>query len=72
VESADEGDVVPADAITFATHLGDGPDDPAARTAHLHRCAACARVARALRADPAVGPDLELRLLRAFRDRPGP
>lgn len=35
--------------------------------AHLRRCRDCADTVWRLRADPAVGPDLELRLLRAFR-----
>lgn len=57
-----------ADAATFAAHLTEGPDDPAARAEHLRRCGPCAAVTRELRGDPVVGPDLELRLLRAFRD----
>ena len=56
------------DAATFAAHLAEGSDDPAARTEHLRRCGPCAAVTRELRGDPAVGPDLELRLLRAFRE----
>jgi hypothetical protein len=56
------------DAATFAAHLADGPDDAAGRAEHLRRCLPCARVARSLRAEPSVGPDLELRLLRAFRE----
>ena len=56
------------DAATYAAHLTEGMDDPDARAEHLHRCRPCAAVTRELRADPAVGPDLELRLLRAFRD----
>lgn len=56
------------DAATFAAHLAEGADDPVARAEHLRGCRPCAEVTRGLRADPAVGPDLELRLLRAFRD----
>jgi hypothetical protein len=56
------------DGATFAEHLADGPDDPAGRAEHLRRCAPCARVAKALHAEPSVGPDLELRLLTAFRE----
>jgi hypothetical protein len=52
------------DAATFAAHLAEGPDD---RAEHLLRCGPCARVARELRTEP-VGPDLELRLLQAFRE----
>jgi hypothetical protein len=57
-----------ADAATFAAHIAEGPDDPTGRAEHLRHCAPCAKVAHGLRADPAVGPDLELRLLRAFRE----
>jgi hypothetical protein len=57
-----------ADAATFAAHLAEGSDDPAGRAEHLRRCGPCAAVARELRTDPAVGPDLELRLLHAFRE----
>jgi hypothetical protein len=56
------------DAATFAAHLDEGRDDPASRAEHLRRCGGCARVARGLRTDAAVGPDLELRLLGAFRE----
>ena len=56
------------DAATFAAHLAEGSDDPAGRAEHLRRCRPCAEVTRELRADPALGPDLELRLLRAFRE----
>lgn len=56
------------DAVTFAAHLGEGGDDPAGRAEHLRRCQPCAEVVRELRSDPAVGPDLELRLLHAFRE----
>ena len=56
------------DAATYAAHLAEGSDDPAARAEHLRRCGPCAAVTRELRGDPVVGPDLELRLLRAFRD----
>ena len=56
------------DASTFAAHLAEGPDDPAARAEHLRRCGPCAAVTRELRGDPAFGPDLELRLLQAFRE----
>ena len=56
------------DAATFAAHLAEGPDDPASRAEHLRRCRPCAAVTRELRGDPAVGRDLELRLLRVFRD----
>jgi hypothetical protein len=56
------------DAATYAAHLAEGADDPVARAEHLRRCRPCAEVTRCLRADPAVGPDLELRLLRVFRE----
>jgi hypothetical protein len=56
------------DAATFAVHLAEGVDDPAGRADHLRRCRPCAEVTRRLRTDPAVGPDLELRLLHTFRD----
>jgi hypothetical protein len=56
------------DAATFAAHLGEGSDDPQKRAEHLRRCRPCAEVTRELRSDPAVGPDLELRLLGAFRE----
>ena len=56
------------DAATYAAHLTEGSDDPAARAEHLRRCGPCAAVTRELRGDPVVGPDLELRLLHAFRD----
>jgi hypothetical protein len=56
------------DAATFAAHLAEGSDDPAERVEHLRRCTRCARVARELRNDSAVEPDLELRLLHAFRE----
>jgi hypothetical protein len=56
------------DGATFAAHLADGPDDPAGRAEHLRRCVPCARVTKVLRAEPSVGPDLELRLLTAFRE----
>jgi hypothetical protein len=35
---------------------------------HLRYCARCADTVRRLRAEPAAGPDLELRLPRAFRE----
>ena len=41
-------------------------DDPVARAEHLRRCGPCAEVTRELRGEPAVGPDLELRLLRGL------
>lgn len=36
--------------------------------AHLEGCEDCADTVRRLRAEPALEPDLELRLIRAFRD----
>jgi hypothetical protein len=62
-----ETDGTAADAATFAAHLAAG-DDPDERAEHLRRCRPCAEVTQGLRADPAVGPDLELRLLHAFRE----
>jgi hypothetical protein len=56
------------DAATYAAHLAEESDDPVARAEHLRRCEPCAAVTRELRDDSAVGPDLELRLLRAFLD----
>jgi hypothetical protein len=56
------------DAATFAAHLVEGPDDPVGRAEHLRHCVPCAQVARELRTDSAVDPDLELRLLHAFRE----
>jgi hypothetical protein len=56
------------DAAIFAAHLAEGPDDPAGRAEHLRRCDTCGQVVADLRADPAVGPDLELRLLHTFRE----
>ena len=56
------------DAATYAAHLAEGADDPVTRAEHLRRCRPCAEVTRGLRADPALDPDLELRLLRVFRE----
>jgi hypothetical protein len=66
VDDGDDGEG--PDAGTFVAHLAVGEDDPATRGEHLRRCEACAQVVRGLRADPALGPDLELRLLTAFRN----
>jgi hypothetical protein len=68
MENNGDGATGRADAATFAAHLAEGPDDPAGRAEHLRRCGPCAEVARQLVTDPAVGPDLELRLLHAFRE----
>ena len=56
------------DAALFAAHLAEGVDDPADRAEHLRRCRPCAAVTRDLRVDHPIDPDLELRLLRAFRE----
>lgn len=48
----------------FLAHCGGTQD----RAAHLRRCARCAAAARALDPDDELGPDLELRLMRSFRD----
>ncbi|GAA2863676.1 hypothetical protein GCM10010472_21170 [Pseudonocardia halophobica] len=37
---------------------------------HLRCCPTCRRTVELLRAEPGVDPDLELRLLRVFQDRP--
>jgi|tagenome__1003787_1003787.scaffolds.fasta_scaffold20957387_3 hypothetical protein len=56
------------DAAIFAAHQAEGSEDPAERAEHLRCCGPCGQVVAGLRGDPAVGPDLELRLLRTFRE----
>jgi hypothetical protein len=56
------------DAALFAAHLAEGADDPAGRAEHLRRCRPCAEATQELRADHPIDPDLELRLLHAFRE----
>ena len=56
------------DAATFAQHLAEGADDPADRAEHLRRCYPCAAVTRDLHVDHPIDPDLELRMLHAFRE----
>lgn len=54
----------------FLRRAGDQGDSGARIDSeeHLQACPQCAEIVRRLRAEPAVSPDLELRLLRTFRE----